>query len=229
MNKSLISNILAISIIVLGSVSPFYQEQILSTGYFAVAGGLTNWLAIHMLFERVPLLYGSGVIPSRFEEFKHGIKTLILDQFFTEEHIRRFLKEGNALSPNNTEQLAKSLDFDKIFAGLVDAIMQSSFGGMLAMAGGAAALEPLKEPIKEKLHEMLHEAMAHTEGKESPLDQLANSLHNQIAEIVDARLAELTPEMVKAIVQDMIRRHLGWLVVWGVVFGGLIGLLVSLV
>ena len=34
--------------------------------------------------------------------------------------------------------------------------------------------------------------------------------------------------MVKTIVQDMIREHLGWLVVWGGVFGGLIGLLTTL-
>jgi uncharacterized membrane protein YheB (UPF0754 family) len=41
--------------------------------------------------------------------------------------------------------------------------------------------------------------------------------------IVKQRLDELTPGMVKQIVQDMIRQHLGWLVVWGGVFGGLIG------
>ncbi|MEC8594491.1 MAG: DUF445 domain-containing protein, partial [SAR324 cluster bacterium] len=33
------------------------------------------------------------------------------------------------------------------------------------------------------------------------------------------------PERVKEIVEDMIRQHLDWLVVWGGVFGGLIGLL----
>ena len=45
--------------------------------------------------------------------------------------------------------------------------------------------------------------------------------------IVTRRLGELTPGMVKEIVQDMIRRHLGWLVVWGGVFGGLIGLVTA--
>jgi Na+/H+ antiporter NhaD/arsenite permease-like protein len=41
---------------------------------------------------------------------------------------------------------------------------------------------------------------------------------------VNLRLEELTPKMVKEIVQDMIKEHLGWLVIWGAVFGGLIGL-----
>ena len=54
---------------------------ILMTGLFALSGGITNWLAVHMLFERIPFLYGSGVIPARFVEFKSGIKTLIVKQY----------------------------------------------------------------------------------------------------------------------------------------------------
>ena len=47
----------------------------------------------------------------------------------------------------------------------------------------------------------------------------------QVELIIDARLAELTPQKVKEIVEEMIRKHLGWLVLWGGVFGGLIGLI----
>jgi len=39
----------------------------------------------------------------------------------------------------------------------------------------------------------------------------------------------MTPQMVKEIVQTMIRKHLGWLVVWGCVLGGAIGLVVTAV
>jgi uncharacterized membrane protein YheB (UPF0754 family) len=38
----------------------------------------------------------------------------------------------------------------------------------------------------------------------------------------------MTPDMVKIIIQNMIRKHLGWLVVWGAVFGGVIGVVLSL-
>ena len=41
--------------------------------------------------------------------------------------------------------------------------------------------------------------------------------------MVDATLNELTPLRVKEIVENMMRTHLGWLVVWGGVFGALIG------
>jgi len=48
-----------------------------------------------------------------------------------------------------------------------------------------------------------------------------------VGDIVQKRLDELTPGMVKDIIQKMIRNHLGWLVVWGGFFGGLIGLAAS--
>ena len=71
MNKSLITNLLAILIIIVGYL---YQEDyqfIIITGVFALSGSITNWLAIHMLFEKIPLLYGSGVILDKFEDIIH--------------------------------------------------------------------------------------------------------------------------------------------------------------
>ena len=54
-------------------------------------------------------------------------------------------------------------------------------------------------------------------------------LRLKVSNVVQMRLDELTPGMVKDIVEGMIAEHLGWLVVWGGVFGGLIGLLSSYV
>jgi uncharacterized membrane protein YheB (UPF0754 family) len=70
------------------------------------------------------------------------------------------------------------------------------------------------------------------------MDALRGSVHSEngvdvILEKVDAivqkRLDELTPLMVKQIIQEMIREHLGWLVVWGGIFGALIGLVASFI
>jgi len=44
------------------------------TGVFALSGSVTNWIAVHMLFDKVPFLYGSGVILDRFEDIKLGLK-----------------------------------------------------------------------------------------------------------------------------------------------------------
>jgi len=68
MNKSLVTNSLAVIVVVIGYV--LQQSVILSVGLFALSGAITNWLAVYMLFEKIPGLYGSGVIPARFEDFK---------------------------------------------------------------------------------------------------------------------------------------------------------------
>ena len=92
-NKSLTTNIAALAIIGVSYLSPKYNEMIYLIGLFALSGGITNWLAIHMLFEKVPFFYGSGVIPSRFEEFKLGIKHLVMTEFFTPQNINVFAEQ----------------------------------------------------------------------------------------------------------------------------------------
>ncbi len=93
MNKSFITNLLALLCTLLGYF--FAQPLIFSIGLFALSGAITNWVAIHMLFEKVPGLYGSGVIPSRFEDFKLGIRQLMMEQFFT-HNIDRFYLTAKA-------------------------------------------------------------------------------------------------------------------------------------
>ena len=43
--------------------------------------------------------------------------------------------------------------------------------------------------------------------------------------LLEEKLEELTPEIVKSMMERIIRDHLGWLIVWGNVFGAAIGLL----
>lgn len=222
MNKSLVTNVLAAAVALLGLVIPDHGDIITMTGLFALSGGVTNWLAVHMLFEKIPGLYGSGVIPARFEDFKGGIRHLIMSEFFTREHIERFLQS----SAPPADSIASKVDFDRVFEGLTEAIEGSSMGSMLAMVGGRKALEPLRDPVKEKMDEILADVVA---SAATDNDGLVDSLSEQIGHIIDQRLAELTPQHVKTIVEDMIRQHLGWLVVWGGVFGGLIGFIVAVV
>lgn len=51
------------------------------------------------------------------------------------------------------------------------------------------------------------------------------ALRAQVDALLEAKLEELTPAVVKEMMEQVMRRHLGWLIVWGNVFGGLIGLL----
>ena len=230
LNKSFITNLLAIAIIATGYICPVQSELMKSIGFFALSGAITNWIAIHMLFEKVPLLYGSGVIPNRFEEFKSSIKDLMMNQFFTVENIEQFIhteeKQGGQVL--NLEPLMEAVDYDKVYEGLVSSIMESSFGGMLQMMGGEEALVPLKEPFTEKMKLTLME-MVESDRFQAALEQsldahkIGEDIIVKVETVIDKRLNELTPQLVKEMVQEIIRQHLGWLVVWGGVFGGLIG------
>lgn len=205
-----------------------------NVGLFALSGAITNWLAVYMLFEKVPGLYGSGVVPSRFEEFKAGIAHLMMKQFFTTENIERFLPDKEGMSKIDFAPVIDKVDLAPSFDALVSTVAQSSLGGMLSMFGGTEALMPLKAPFIEKmkssLQEMAQSAQFHELLKqEIEQPNVMADLQIKIANIVEQRLNELTPQMVKQIVQEMIQTHLGWLVVWGGVFGGVIGLVAALV
>jgi len=233
-NKSIITNILALAVTLIGY---YLDHHILFTvGLFALSGAVTNWLAVHMLFEKVPLLYGSGVIPARFEDFKLGIRKLMMEQFFTEENIDRFLT-GNAESSTSSSTLnlapvIEKVDLSPAFDDLVEVIENSSFGGMLAMVGGSEALQPLREPFIEKMKTTIgtisqSETFNAILRDELEQPQVMADMRAKVSDIIEKRLNELTPQLVKEIIQEMIRKHLGWLVVWGGIFGGLIGLIAA--
>ncbi len=227
-NKSIVTNLIALAIIAIGYQSTLYSNLILSIGFFALSGAVTNWLAIHMLFEKVPFLYGSGVIPNRFEEFKSSIKRLMMEQFFTADNIKQLLKSDKENSLVDLEPLMKAIDYDRMFEGLVSSIMESSFGGMLQMMGGEEALVPLKKPFIKKMKVTLSDMVGSGDFQQTlrqsfESNDLSEGIMVKIEQVIDTRLNELTPELVKEMVQDIIRQHLGWLVVWGGVFGGVIG------
>ena len=231
LNKGFMTNLIAaalvgVSFFIDGTVADIF----LYTGLFALSGALTNQLAIHMLFEKVPLLYGSGVIPARFEAFKESIKHLMMSQFFTKEQLDYFFK--NEEKKIELTPIIEATDFSPAFDALSKTVMESSFGGMLGMFGGESVLENLREPFSLKMKSAVikivrSETFNYTLQKHLQNSTLSDDMMNSIEDIIEIRLGELTPLMVKDIVQKLIKEHLSWLVVWGGVFGGAIGLISS--
>ncbi|PIK13597.1 DUF445 domain-containing protein [Halobacteriovorax sp. JY17] len=232
MNKSLLTNLLSLLLIGLGFISPVYSDVIKTMGLYSFSGAITNWLAIHMLFEKVPGLYGSGIITERFQEFKVAIRSMIMNQFFTKENFEKFMSSNSgSLIKIEEETIMQTIDFDKIFNKLKEAILESPFGGMLGMFGGPAALEPLKPQFELKFREIISDIIKDDQfiSNLTRSGEGSSSISDNIEAMVDGRLNELTPQMVKEIIQTMIKEHLGWLVVWGGVFGALIGLISTLI
>ena len=223
-NKSFITNLVAVILAILGWY--FAEEHIKNIGFYALSGALTNWIAIYILFEKIPFLYGSGIIPNKFESFKRAIKKMIMEQFFSQQNLNNFLKSDH-IKRYLADNLAAKIDYNKIFDSFIDMVMSSKYGSIIEIfLGGIGALEGLREPFTKKLDSKIIELL-------SSIDIDANSISQKAAEkierLIDSRLVELTPQMVKEIIQKIICEHLGWLVIWGGVFGGLIGLAVSFI
>jgi len=227
MSKSLITDLLSSLIIGLSFFVPSsYHEFFLFTGLFALSGAITNQLAIHMLFEKVPFLYGSGVIEKNFDTFKASIREMIMKQFFTKEQLGEFFsKEEEKI---DLKPLVEAADFSPAFDALSKTVMESKFGGAIAMFGGEEALEGLRDPFSRKLKSAVSTIIDSSVFKAQLDHHIQNSALSEdmiasVEALITKRLEELTPRMVKELVQELIKEHLGWLVVWGGVFGGLIG------
>ncbi len=227
-NKSYMTNFLALVIV---GVSYLLQEPfctpLLYAGLFALSGALTNVIAVHMLFEKVPFLYGSGVISQNFEAFKRSIKELMMREFFTAENMQRFLEQEERKL--DLEPIIEKTNFSPAYDALAKTVMESPFGSMLGMFGGEKAIEGLRSPFESKMKMAVKEIAKSEEFQKNLNETLAGStlsldLNEKIESAINARMDELDAKMVKEMVQRIIAEHLGWLVVWGGVFGGLIGL-----
>ena len=223
MSKPFISNLIALGIIFFSFLETPFAEVSFSIGIFALSGGVTNWLAIHMLFEKIPFIFGSGVVELRFDEFKKAIKKLILEEFFNKENIEMI---HNDIREEAINKVNTAFDKNQIFESFVQVIEASSFSKTLAMFGGTKILEPIKEPLVSKVEQILVEIIEKRELSEK--DNI-DKLRNDIVKIIDHKLNELSPRRVKVIIQGMIQQHLGWLVIWGAVFGGTIGLVFGII
>ena len=132
-DMSFVTNLIALYILLLSYIIPYFSKELYNIGLFALSGSITNWLAIHMLFEKIPFIYGSGVIELRFRDFKGGIKDLVMSQFFNKDDSNRFLNKINKLVVSNLES---SIDFESLYNKLVEAIITSPAGAIIAMMGG---------------------------------------------------------------------------------------------
>ncbi len=226
MDKGWITNFVSVALVgVSYTVEGIAGSVLRSAGLFALSGAVTNQLAIHMLFEKVPFLYGSGIIIDRFESIREALKKLIMEQFFTSEKIENFVHSQERsidLTP-----IIKQTDFTPAYDALVKSVMESSLGGMLGMFGGEAIIAKLKEPFLEKIKAStieISQSESFMNALNIHLHQGGSRLSESIEGIVESRLAELTPVMIKEMLHTLMKEHLGWLVVWGGVFGGLIGI-----
>ena len=210
----------------------FYPEkisfQILGVAsLFALSGAVTNWLAVYLLFEKIPFIIGSGVIPNKFESFKNSIRSIILDNFFREEN---FLAVGADLVKINWQnKIIQKINFKELFDKVMKSFIKSEKGSILKMLGGEKILENFRAPFEELAKKETKILLAKIDlQKILTKEQNYTSFMQKVTQITDKELEKLTPQKVKIMVEKIIKEQLSWLVVWGGVFGFLLGLFSNL-
>lgn len=231
-NKSLLINLTSLLLIIFSFFFNFeYSQLLLYTGMFAFSGAITNELAIFMIFNKVPFLYGSGIIEKNFEPFKNSIKEMVMSQFFNKEKLDFFFeKEFRNI---NFKPIIKNANFEKITEAIFEEILDSKIGSILSFIGGNSALNKIKPSLERKLKKTAYGIVTSKSFKEQVNNYIekasfSDDLINKVEALVDDRLNELSPLMIKELVEKLIKSHLSWLVVWGGIFGGLIGFITTL-
>lgn len=252
MDKGTVSNLISAAVLLVGLLLPDGEGPafLLTVGMFAFSGGVTNALAVKMLFDRIPGLIGSGVIPSRFKEIRLQIKRLILQHFFSEEYLEEFFKKNagqidwrryfdsengglvRSFIDTHWEKFTAQDKLRPLISSQVDKIMESTFGGLLQMVGKDAVEGVIGDFVDSFVAEMkVHvlEASSRLEWNAETIaahvdhSKIISDLREKVNVLLDQKLEQLDATQVKRMLESVIRKHLGWLIVWGNVFGGLLG------
>ena len=130
---SFLTNIIAAIILILSYISLYLGETLYNMGSLALPASITNQLAVHMLFKKTPLIYGSDIIELRFEDFKLSIKNLVMNQFFDKEGFNKLLTNITKLA---ISKLKSSMNYKLLYKQLIGAIIASPARNIVTMIGG---------------------------------------------------------------------------------------------
>jgi hypothetical protein len=94
---------------------------------------------------------------------------------------------------------------------------------MAGMFGGVPMLVPVIKPMILGFADEF--ASSFTDNFDITEFVSIDKIRTEIDKLMTSKLLLLTPERVKVLMEEVIREHLGWLIVWGNVFGGVLGIL----
>jgi len=245
-NKATISNLITGLIMVTGIVlsEVFHENElgkswvnafklIRAFGLFGFAGGMTNWLAIRMMFDKIPFLIGSGILLNNFVEIRDNVKKTTMETYFDAGHLSHYVTQ-------KTEIILNSLQLDEsirevIRSPAVQAIISDKIEEVFSTPEGLViGLVVNKEKIKQNIMPSIENAGKDIVPLVSQLIRTSehlseDKLRDQIDRLITSKLVEMQPKNIIAVVKDMVETELGWVIVWGNIFGGLLGLLLEVV
>ena len=180
------------------------SRYVLAAGLFGFSGGITNWLAVKMLFDKIPLLYGSGVIPRRFREIRETVKNVILNTFFDAVFLEKYLthKAGQLMAEVNLEEkiskVMESEEVDGIVEQKLAQLGTQPEGMFLTMMGiNPVSMKPMIKPFLLGMGAEVGPLLSRMfdAGKLIKVDKI----RAEIDALMTTKLQELTPEIVKRV------------------------------
>lgn len=211
------------------------SNYVLSAGVFGLAGGGTNWLAIVMLFYRIPLLYGSGVFYRQHKQIRDVIKLIVLQMLFDSEHIENYITKrirqfsSNVHIVDNITQALNSEETDRIIDKSLDRLFSQPESYYLDVLG--LSREQIRPMIKPSVISLCAESAPFVLGTvtESDKEQAISvpRFREEMDRYLSWRVEELTGRRVGRLMRTLMYQHLGWVVVWGSIFGIISGVIIQ--
>ncbi|KAJ6236010.1 hypothetical protein M0813_28286 [Anaeramoeba flamelloides] len=207
-------------------------DYFLAIGIFGFAGGFTNWIAVKMLFDKIPFIYGSGVILRKYVELRRIIKSAVLMNFFDKVHLSGYLenKVSKLLKKlkvdTELKEILESPIVDKLIDQKIEQLETKTEFEMLKMMGIETG--NLKSIIVVFILEFASNLGPIFKSLTQTNTFNVEKIRNEIDTLMEDRLKDLTPQIMRKLMIDMLRSHLNWLIFWGNVFGAVIGLLFHL-
>lgn len=93
LSLSTITNLLLVLFFVLGSLThkgyvlmlaPSFGAFIMNLSLYGLSGSITNSLAIKMIFDKIPFIWGSGIIEKNFTLFQIKLKETLMEHLFNQ-------------------------------------------------------------------------------------------------------------------------------------------------
>lgn len=157
-NKANVSNVATCIVTIVGLVLVFkfgkdklYAHATLSAGLFGLAGGVTNAIAVKMLFDTmyvapgVPLV-GSGIIEIKFKDIRRTLKNTMMKSFFVLDYMKGYIRQAVAKLPNELAIFLASDNFESLLSGALEKAASSE-----ALKDVPAELRPLCHVLLEDL------------------------------------------------------------------------------
>jgi len=205
-------------------------RYVLSFGLFGFAGGFTNWIAIQMLFYKIPFVYGSGIIPARYMEIRNTIKNVIMMNFFDKTYLQKYIMQkaesylGGTKLDDMVNKAVESETFDKILdTKLVELGSHPAMATFAMMGLDPKSLKPMVKPFVSSLGQALAPLLADKLKSGNLID--IDILRKEVDKLMTTKLQDLTPKIVTGLLEAVLLPHLSWLVFWGCFFGGIIGII----